>query len=68
MAFGRNPESTVLVQVGDIRPFSDVAGRHIVHLKNSADSRHELVVKLANAGCNVQRSGTDWLSEGNFEV
>jgi len=49
-------------------PFSDVAGRHIVHLKNTADSRHEFVIKLANAGCNVQTSGTDWLSEGNFDA
>jgi predicted nucleotide-binding protein len=32
MAFGRSPENTVLIQVGDHRPFSDVAGRHIVHL------------------------------------
>ncbi len=68
MAFGRNPEATVLVQIGDVRPFSDIAGRHVAHLSNSPDSRNELVVKLANAGCNVETSGSDWLSEGNFET
>ena len=66
MAMGRNPDSTVLVQVGDIRPFSDIGGRHVVHLSNSAETRSEFATKLANAGCNVNISGTDWLSEGDF--
>ena len=66
MAMGRNPASTVLVQVGQIRPFSDIGGRHVVHLSNSAETRSEFATKLANAGCNVNTSGTDWLSEGDF--
>ena len=66
MAMGRNPASTVLVQVGEMRPFSDIGGRHVVHLSNSAETRSEFATKLANAGCNVNISGTDWLSEGDF--
>lgn len=66
MAFGKNPNSTVLVQVGNVRPFSDVGGRHVVHLTNSATSRRELITKLANAGCNVDISGTHWITEGDF--
>jgi predicted nucleotide-binding protein len=66
MAMGRNPDSTVLVQVGETRPFSDIGGRHVVHLSNSPETRTEFVTKLANAGCNVNTSGTDWLSEGDF--
>jgi predicted nucleotide-binding protein len=66
MAMGRNPDSTVLVQVGDLRPFSDIGGRHVVHLSNSAETRSEFTTKLANAGCNVNTSGTDWLTEGDF--
>lgn len=66
MAFGRNPENTVLVQLGEIRPFSDIAGRHVVHLSNSPASRQELATKLANAGCNVNTEGTDWLDAGNL--
>jgi predicted nucleotide-binding protein len=61
MAFGRDPNSTVLVQLGDVRPFSDVAGRHVVHLSNAPTTRQELATKLANAGCNVNTSGSDWL-------
>ncbi len=66
MAFGRNPGSTVLVQLGEVKLFSDVAGRHVVHLSNDPTSRRELATKLANAGCNVDTTGTDWLSAGNF--
>ena len=66
MSFGRNPNSTILVQCGDVRPFSDVVGRHIVHLSNNPTSRQEFATKLANAGCNVDISGTDWLTAGDF--
>jgi predicted nucleotide-binding protein len=69
MAMGRNPDSTVLVQVGEIRPFSDIGGRHVVHLSNAATTRSEFATKLANAGCNVNTtSGTDWLTEGDFDI
>jgi len=66
MAFGRNPDSTVLVQLGDVKSFSDVGGRHVVHLSNTPTSRQELATKLANAGCNVDTSGSDWLTEGDL--
>lgn len=66
MAFGRNPNSTVLVQLGETRPFSDVAGRHVLYLSNDLTSRLEFATKLANAGCNVDTSGSDWLVAGDF--
>ena len=68
LAFGTHPERTVLIQVGAVRPFSDLAGRHIVKLSNSPRSRRELATKLKNAGCTVDDSGTDWLEEGDFEL
>jgi hypothetical protein len=67
MAFGRDPISTVLVQIGEVKPFSDVAARQIVRMSNQATNRQELVTRLANAGFNVDTSGTDWLSAGDFE-
>ena len=66
MAMGRNPDSVVLVQIGDMRPLSDIGGRHVVRLSNGAESRQELITKLANAGCNVDASGSDRLREGDF--
>jgi predicted nucleotide-binding protein len=68
MALGKNTESTVIVQVGETRPFSDVAGRHILRLDNSAASRQDFVQRLADAGCNVDAGGTDWHTEGDFSV
>lgn len=67
MAMGGNESRTILVQVGKLRPISDIAGRHITHLDNSSQKRQELVTKLSGAGCEVDTSGTDWLSVGNFQ-
>lgn len=67
-AFGTHPNATVLVQVGKVRPFSDISGRHIVYLSNSAASRQEFATKLESAGCKIDRSGTDWLTKGDFSV
>ena len=67
-AFGHKPDNTVLVEMGDVRPFSDVAGRHVVHLSNDPTSRQELATKLANAGCEVDTSGSDWLNAGDLRV
>jgi predicted nucleotide-binding protein len=66
MAFGKDPNSTVLVQIGSVRPFSDVGGRHVLQLNDSSGSRIEFVTKLSNAGCTVDNSGVDWLTAGSF--
>lgn len=66
MAFGSHPDSTVLVQIGSIRPISDIAGRHLVHLTGSTESRKELVAKLRACHCRVDDSGNDWLRIGEF--
>jgi hypothetical protein len=68
LAFGRHPERTVLVQVGDIRPISDLAGRYIVRLDNSMGKRQILADRLRVAGCAVDTTGTDWHSAGDFEA
>ena len=66
LALGKYPERTILVQVGKLRPFSDVAGRHFVRLQNSSKSRQELAQRLKLVGCEVDLSGTDWLDAGSF--
>jgi predicted nucleotide-binding protein len=68
MAFGRHPDSTVLVRVGTLRDMSDVAGRQLVHLTNSPTSRRQLVSKLRAAGCAVDDTGEDWLVQGDFSA
>jgi predicted nucleotide-binding protein len=68
MAFGRQPATTILVQVGKVRAVSDVAGRHIVHLGNNMASRQELVGKLKTTGLTVDDIGKDWHTEGDFTL
>ena len=68
MAFGRSPDNTVMVEVGKLRPFTDVSGRHAVRLDNSSGSRLELAAMLENAGCAVDREGGDWLTDGDFRI
>jgi predicted nucleotide-binding protein len=68
MAFGRHPERTVLVEMGKLRPFSDIAGRHALRINNSAERRNELASRLRTAGCAVNVEGADWLSAGDFDV
>lgn len=66
MALGRDPRRTVLVEIGDVRPFSDVAGRHAVRLTNEVAQRQALAGRLAAAGCDVDLKGSDWLTTGDF--
>lgn len=67
MAFGVHPDRTVLVELGQIRPFSDIAGRHVIKMNNSTEMRQELAKRLQTAGCAVDLSGTDWHKAGDFQ-
>jgi predicted nucleotide-binding protein len=68
MAFGKLNARTVLVKIGDVRPMSDVAGIHILHLTGSATSRKQFVSKLKIAGVVLNDDGDDWLSAGQFDA
>ncbi len=66
LAMGRDQDRTILVEVGNLRPWSDIAGKHITHLDNSFQKRNELAHKLKLAGCDVDLSGQDWVTAGDF--
>ncbi len=68
MAFGRAPKRTILIELGQVRPFSDIAGRHVVRIGDDLRTRQDLAMRLEAAGCVVDRSGTDWHSEGDFSA
>ena len=68
MAISRSQDRTILVQVGALRDFSDIAGRHIIRLDNSAKARTAFIRRLRTAHCPVDDSGTDWLESGNFDL
>jgi CheY-like chemotaxis protein len=64
MAFSHKPSRTILVELGKVRPASDLA-RHSVRLDDSPEQREALVNRLENAGCAVKR-GKDMYSAGQF--
>lgn len=66
MALGRDPDRTILVEFGKVRPFSDVAGRHALRLDGSTESRKLLAERLETAGCELDLSGVDWLTAGEL--
>jgi predicted nucleotide-binding protein len=66
MAMGRSPSRTIFVELGQLRPFSDIAGRHTVRFDGSTQKRQELAEWLRVAGCPVELSGTYWHTAGQF--
>ena len=68
MAMGRNEDRTVLVELGTLRPFSDVAGRHAIRFGDNSQCRQELAKRLETAGCPVNLDGTDWHTAGDFKA
>jgi predicted nucleotide-binding protein len=68
MAMARDETRTVLVELGHCRPFSDIGGRHVLHLNNTSQRRQELAERLKMAGADVRTTGTDWHTAGDFSI
>jgi predicted nucleotide-binding protein len=63
LALGAHPDKTLLVQVGDTRDISDIAGMHLLNLSDDPNSRKELAQRLATKlKFKVDMTGTSWLS------
>jgi predicted nucleotide-binding protein len=67
MALATDENRTILVSTGTLRGMSDLDGRHVIRLNNSAERRNDLVQRLKVAGCDPNTNGTDWLKIGDFE-
>jgi predicted nucleotide-binding protein len=61
-------QRTVLVEVGKVKPFSDIVGRHVVKFDGSFAMRNSLAGRLRNAGLAVDTTGNNWTSAGDFTV
>ena len=68
LALGRHPAKTLLVQVGEVRGFTDILGKHIPRLTNDPAKRNDIANRLAKIGCKVDTTGDDWRSTGDFSA
>jgi predicted nucleotide-binding protein len=66
MAFGAHPNRTIIVEVGRLRPISDLAGRNVVRLSTTKAPLKALADRLEAAGCPVDRSNDEWLDTSRF--
>lgn len=63
---GREEDRTIIVELGQIKVFSDIHGRHVVRLDSDVKKRQELAARLETAGCAVRLTGTDWHDAGDL--
>ncbi|MFL6463258.1 MAG: TIR domain-containing protein [Bryobacteraceae bacterium] len=70
MAMAKFPKQTVLVQIGPSRPFTDIAGIHIIKMDNSIERRRDLANRLKTAGCQITDldSTLEWQTAGDFSL
>lgn len=68
MALGVHPTRTILVELGELRPFSDIYGRHVVRLDGTEQPLRDIARRLRDAGCDVDDSGDDWAWPERFNV
>lgn len=67
MALQSHPTRTIFVEIGHIRPISDLAGRNTVRLTGDAQALLKFKTRLETAGCAVKATGQDWLETEPFE-
>ena len=60
------PERTVIVEVGNLRPISDLAGLVVTRFDGSAQSIRKVIGRLQVAGCVVNTADLDWLDPDRF--
>lgn len=59
------PDRTIIVQIGHIRPASDLDGIYRIRL-GSDESRRLFRQAIRDVGCKVDPDNSDWLREGKF--
>ena len=57
MAFGRHSDRTIMVQIGQLRPFSDVAGKHAIHFTGDRRAAFGVTRAFENVGMCRDRRG-----------
>ena len=63
---GRDPNRVVLVELGEVSPFTDISGINVIKMDDSTEKRQDLADSLANAKCPADISGRHWQTAGSF--
>jgi len=66
VAIGTHHKKTVIVQMGNVKSFTDIGGMHILRLSGDDASRHDFANRLEALGCKVDTAGNHWLRAGEF--
>jgi predicted nucleotide-binding protein len=66
MAMARRENGTVLVELGRLRPFSDLYGRHVVRINGTEQRLRDIAERLRTAGCAVEPTDDDWADPAQF--
>ncbi|GIH11791.1 hypothetical protein Rhe02_98580 [Rhizocola hellebori] len=66
MAFAVDSRRTIIVEIGDLRPFSDLGGRNAINLDGTVEKLHKIATRLKGAGCAVNIDGADWMDVRRF--
>ena len=66
MALARHPTRTVLVELGRLRPISDLYGRHVVRLNGTEARLRDIAKRLEEAGCGVAPAADAWADPDQF--
>ena len=59
---------TLIIEIGQSKPFSDIAGRNTLHYDGSPAKRNALAQRLRLAGLEPDTEGNDWLILGDVTV
>lgn len=66
MALAKDEQKTLIVQWGDIRPATDLGGKHLLVIGDGVQWRHDLKQRLASAGLAVHDANGRYLRAGSF--
>jgi len=66
MALVTHPTRTIIVVLGHQELPTDLAGRHYIQLNRTAGALNDIANRLEAAGCEIDKSGKDWLDPTHF--
>lgn len=66
MAMALHENRTVVVQIGGIRPFTDLGGLDVIRLDGSVTKLKNIAERLRQAGCRVNSRGDLWMDVDRF--